>query len=69
MTSKSTFFEEWSWFKFNNLGFTGGINFYTSMTKGLKLKIRMFWELIPTFVQVTEEKLVGGVSFMPPHPG
>ena len=30
------------------------------MAKGLKLKVRNFWMLIPTFAGVTEEKLVGG---------
>ena len=30
------------------------------MAKGLKLKVRKFWKLIPTFVEVTWEKLVGG---------
>ena len=27
--------------------------FYTSLTKGLKLKVRKFWEISPTFVEVT----------------
>ena len=31
------------------------------MTKGLKLKVKTFWGLISTFVEVTEEKLVGGI--------
>ena len=31
--------------------------FYTSVAKGLKLKARKFWRLIPTFVEVTGEKL------------
>ena len=30
------------------------------MEKGLKLKVRKFWWLIPTFGEVTGEKLVGG---------
>ena len=49
-----------SWFKFNNLGLALGANlkFYTSLSKGLKLKVRKFWGLIPTFVEVTGEKLV-----------
>ena len=75
MTRKTTFFEGWSWFKFNNLGLTLGTNlkFYTSVAKGLKLKVRKFWGLIPTFVEVTREKLVGGSFcfaqiFLPPHP-
>ena len=60
--------EGWSWFTFNNLGLALGTNmkFYTSVSKGLKLKFRKFWRLIPTFVQVTGEKLVGEVFL--PHP-
>ena len=60
MTRKTAFFEVWSWFKFNNLGLALGTNlkFYTSLSKGLKLKVRKFWRLIPTIVEVTEEKLV-----------
>ena len=59
LTRKTAFFEEWSWFKFNNFGLAPGtnLNFYTSVAKGLKLKARKFWWLIPTFVEVTEEKL------------
>ena len=38
--------------------------FYSIVTKGLKLKVRKFWGLIPAFVEVTEEKLVG--DFLPP---
>ena len=47
-TRKTTFFEGWSWFKFDNLGLTLGTNlkFYTSVAKRLKLKIRRFWGLI-----------------------
>ena len=33
---------------------------YTIATKGLKLKVRKFWELVTTFVEVKGEKLVGG---------
>ena len=71
MTRKTAFFEEWSWFKFNNLGLALGTNlkFYASVAKGLKLKLRKFWRLIPTFVEVTGEKLVGwAVLHPPPHP-
>ena len=55
----------WPWFKFNNLGLTLGVNlkFYTSVAKGLKLKIGKFWGLVPTFVEVTGKKLVEGVFF------
>ena len=68
-TRKTVFIEGWSWFKFNNLGLALGTNlkFYTSLSKGLKLKVRKFWRLIPTFVEVTGEKL----AFLPPslpHP-
>ena len=47
------------WSKFNNLGLAIGTNlqFYTSVAKGLKLKVRKFWGLIRTFVEVTGEKL------------
>ena len=30
------------------------------MAKGLKLKVRKFWGLIPTFGEITEENLLGG---------
>ena len=32
--------------------------------KGLKLKVRRFLGLIPTFVEVTEGKLVGGSYYL-----
>ena len=59
MTKKITFFEGWSWFKFDNYGLALGTNlkFYTSVGKGLKLNVRKFWGLIPIFVEVTGEKL------------
>ena len=40
------------------------LKFYTSVAKELKLKFRKFWGLIPTFVEVTGEKLVKG-TFLP----
>ena len=57
---KNSFFEEWPWFKFNNLGLALGmaLKFYTNVAKRLKLKIRKFWDLLSTFVDVTGEKLV-----------
>ena len=66
MTRKTTFFERWSWFKFNNLGLALGTNlkFYTSVAKRLKLKVRKFWGLISTFVEVTGEKLVAGAFLL-----
>ena len=68
MTRKSAFSEEWDWLKFNNLGLALGTNlkFYTSVSKGLKLKVRQVWGLAYTFVEVTGEKLVGG-PFYHPH--
>ena len=65
MTGKTTFFEGWSCFKFNNLGLARGmaLEFYTSVAKGLKQKVTKFWGLITTFVEVTGEKLVGGGLF------
>ena len=66
---KNSFFEEWSWFKSNNLGLALGtsLKFYTSVAKGLKVKVRKFLELVPTFVEVTRENLIGGL-FAPSHP-
>ena len=31
-----------------------------SVAKGLKLKVRKFWRLVQTFLEVALEKLVGG---------
>ena len=42
------------------------LKFYSSVAKGLKLKFRMFLVLIPRFVEVAGEKLVGGVFLAPP---
>ena len=33
---------------------------YTSVAKGIKLKFRRFYRLVPTFVEVSGGKLVGG---------
>ena len=58
-------------FKLNNLGLALGmtLKFYTSIGKGLKLKVRKFLRLIFLFVEVTGEKLVGGEGFfLPPLP-
>ena len=55
-------------FKFNNLGLELGmaLKFYTSVPKLLKLKVRKFCGLIPTFLEVAGEKLVGDIFV--PHP-
>ena len=70
LTWKATFFEGWSWFRFNNLGLALGTNlkFYISVAKALKLKGRKFWGLIRTFIEVTDEKLVWGWGLFGPHP-
>ena len=51
----------------NNLGLALVTNFkfYTSLSKGLKLKVRKFWGLVLTFVEVTGEKLVDGTFWTP----
>ena len=51
LARKIAIFEGWSWFKFNNLGLAivAKLKFYTSVAKGLKLVVRKFWGLIPTF--------------------
>ena len=36
------------------------LKFYTTVAKGLKVKIRTFLGLIPTFTEVTGKKLKGG---------
>ena len=43
------------------------LQFYTSVAKRLKLKVRKFWGLVPTFVEVTGEELIRG-AFLPPPP-
>ena len=67
LTRKTAFFKGWSWVKFNNLGLVLGTNLYiyTSVAKGLKLKVWKFLGLILTFVEGTKVKLVGGI-FGPP---
>ena len=69
LTRKTVFFDGWSWFKFNNLRLALGtnLNFYFSVAKELKLTVRRFWGLIPTFVEVTGKKLVGDILAPPPH--
>ena len=42
---------------------------YTSLAKGLKLKVRKFLGLISTFVEVTKEKLVGDLFAAHPEWG
>ena len=61
LTRKNNLSEGWSWFKFNNVGLTLDMDLkvYTNMVKELKLKVRKFWGLIPMFVDVVREILVG----------
>ena len=48
-------------YKFKSFGLVLGMALkYTSVAKGLKLKVRKFLRLISMFVEVTREKLVGG---------
>ena len=70
LTRKTTFFDGWSWFRFDNLRLPLGINlkFYISVAKGLKQKVRKFWRLIPMFEEVAGEKLVGVVFLTRPLP-
>ena len=48
--------------KFTNLGLALGLSlkFYSSVAKGLKLKVKQFCGLSPTFAEVTGEKMVVG---------
>ena len=59
LTRRIIFLWGWSCFKFRNLGLARGIalEFYTSVAKGLKPKVKNFWALILTFVEVAGEKL------------
>ena len=58
LTRKAAFSEGLCWFKLNNLRLALGMNltFYTCVEKGLKLK-----GLVPSLVEVTGDKLVGGL--------
>ena len=51
-----------SWLKLNDFGLDliMSLKFYGSVAKGLKIKVRKFWGLTPSFAEVTGEKLVGG---------
>ena len=61
MTKKNSFLEGWSWFKFNNVGLALGmaLKFYAIVTQ---------FYTIPTSVEFTEEKLVGGLFSRPLPP-
>ena len=57
------------WFKVKYLGLAPGFasKSYASVAKGLRLKVRRCCRLIPTFVEVTGEKLAGGLPPLPPY--
>ena len=40
------------------------LKFYNSVAKGLKLKVRKFWKLIPTFVKFTWKNSYGEGAFL-----
>ena len=42
------------------LGLGIALEFFTSVTIWLKLKVRKFWGLSPTFAEVNGKQLVGG---------
>ena len=42
------------------------LKLYTSVAKGLKLKVKKFLGLVRTFIEVTREKRVGGLFAPPP---
>ena len=50
--------------KSNNIGLALGaaLKFYTSLEKGLKLKVRMFWWPICTFVEVCTPRVLNKVK-------
>ena len=54
---------------FNNFGLALGMNlkFYISVAQRLKVKVRKFLGLFPSFLEVIEEKLVGGLFLPPAH--
>ena len=41
------------------------LKFYTSVTKGLKIKVEKIWGLISTFVELTGGEMVGE-ALLPP---
>ena len=66
LTRKTHFFEGWPWFRFSNLELVLVIAFafYSSVIKGLKLKVRKFLGLTPTFGEVAGRKLIEEGGFL-----
>ena len=61
LTKKNTFFEEWSWFKFNNLGLALWYSLQILHQCGKRIETKsqkVLGEV--TFVEVAGEKLIGG---------
>ena len=71
LTRKTTFFEQGSWFKFNNFGLALGTNLkiYTSVAEGLKLIVRNFLGGGKSYVcRGYRENTGRGGPFCPPPP-
>ena len=70
LSRKNNFLKGCSCFKFNNLGLACGmaLKFYTNVAKGFELKVRKFWRLIPTFVEVTGKAKIWGLFAFQPLP-
>ena len=53
---------------FTNFELTLGValKFYTSVTKRLKLKVRKFWGLVPTFIEATGKNKFRGAFWRSP---
>ena len=64
---KKIFLKGYSWFNFNNLGLIKGLTLklYTTVAKGLKLKVRKFLGLVSTGENLTGGG--GGVDFGPTY--
>ena len=60
----------WFWFKFNNLGLVPGmaLKLNNSVTIALKLKLRIFSGLIPSFGEIRGDKLIEGDGLFAPPP-
>ena len=67
---KTAFSEGWYWFKFNNLRLILGTNLksYSSVEKGLKLKVRKFLGA-NSYVCRSYKGKTGRGAFLPPPPG
>ena len=64
LTRKTTYFEGWSWFKFNNLERTWSWNF-TPVWQRIKIKSQKVLEANSNVCRNYIEKLLGGEGFLP----